>query len=111
MLLLRWILNTLILILVANVIPGISFTSLWAALITSIILGLINTLVRPIIILLTLPINIVTLGLFTFIINGLMFWLASTIVRGFEISGFLPAFFGALLYWLLIMGVNYLIKD
>jgi len=108
MLLLRWILNTLILILVAKLTPGIEFTSFWAALIASLVLGLLNALIKPLIILLTLPINILTLGLFTLIINALMFWLASSIVRGFEITNFTSAFIGALIYSVIVMIVNYL---
>ena len=111
MILLRWLLNTLILLLVAYLVPGVNFTSFWAALVTSIIFGLINAVVRPVMIILTLPINILTLGLFTLMINALMFWLASTIVRGFEVAGFWPAFWGALVYWLVTMVLNFLFED
>lgn len=110
MLLLRWLLNTLILILVARLTPGIEFTSFWSALIASLILGLLNALVRPLILLLTLPINILTLGLFTLIINALMFWMASSIVKGFEITNFTSAFIGALIYSVIVMIINYLEK-
>ncbi len=110
MLLLRWILNTLILILVARLTPGIEFTSFWSALIASLVLGLLNALIRPLILLLTLPINILTLGLFTLIINALMFWIASNIVRGFNITDFTSAFFGALIYSAIVMIINYLEK-
>ncbi|HOX40968.1 MAG TPA: phage holin family protein [bacterium] len=101
MFLLRWILNALILLLVSYIVPGIYFSGTWSLLITVIIFGLINALVRPVLLLLTLPINILTLGLFTFIINALMFWLTSSIVRGFEVSNFWAAFWGALVYWLI----------
>jgi len=108
MILLRWLLNTLVLILVAWITPGIMFSSFWSALITSAVLGLINALIRPLIILLTLPINILTLGLFTLVINALMFWLASTIVKGFEIENFTAAFIGALVYMVIVMLLNFL---
>jgi len=62
-------------------------------------------------IILTLPINIVTLGLFTLIINALMFWLTSTIVKGFEVTNFSAAFWGALVYWLIVTMINYVFSD
>ena len=102
----RWFLNALILLLVSYIVPGVSFSGTWSLLLTAIFLGLINALVRPILILLTLPINILTLGFFTLIINALMFWLASTIVKGFEIRDFWSAFWGALVYWILVMIVD-----
>jgi putative membrane protein len=110
MLLLRWLLNTLILLIVANIVPGVGFASFWAALITSLVLGLLNALVRPILLLLTLPINFLTLGLFTLVINALIFWLASSIVKGFEISSFGAALLAAIVYWLLTMLVGTLDK-
>ena len=109
--LLRWLLNTFILMLVAYIVPGIGFASFWSALITSAIFGLINAVIRPLMIILTLPINILTLGLFTLIINALMFWLASTIVKGFDVANFAAAFWGALAYWIIITVINYLFED
>jgi len=106
MLLLRWLLNTLVLLSVSYLVPGVKFSGFWAALITALVLGLLNALVRPLIILLTLPVNLLTLGLFTLVINALMFWLASTIVKGFDITGFWPAFIGALVYSIIIMIIN-----
>ena len=110
MLLLRWLLNTLLLILVAKVVPGVEFKSFWAALLTSLVLGLLNAVIRPLIIFLTLPVNILTLGLFTLIINALMFWLASSIVKGFEIANFWAAFWAALVYVIFVMVINYIEK-
>jgi putative membrane protein len=110
MLLLRWLLNTLVLLLVGNLVPGVKFASFWSALIASLVLGLLNALIRPLIILLTLPVNILTLGLFTLIINALMFWLASSIVKGFEISNFAAAFWGALVYTLIVMLIGLIEK-
>lgn len=104
----RWLLNTLVLILVSAIVPGIQFSSFWSALITSAVFGLINALIRPFIIILTLPVNILTLGLFTLVINALMFWLASNIVKGFEIQNFAAAFWGALVYWIIVTAINYL---
>ena len=106
----RWILNTLILMLVANLTPGVSIESFWSALITSLVFGLINAIIRPIMLLLTLPINILSFGIFTLIINALMFCLVGTIVKGLSIDNFGSAFFAAFLYWLIIMVVNYIEK-
>jgi len=111
MVLLRWLLNTLILMLVAYIVPGISFANFWSALVTSLVFGLINAIIRPLMIILTLPVNILTLGLFTLIINALMFWLASTVVKGFEVVNFSAAFWGALVYWLIITLINFIFED
>lgn len=110
MILLRWLLNTLILVLVANLTPGVTIESFWSALITSVIFGLINAVIRPLMMLLTLPINILTLGLFTLVTNALMFWLAGTIVKGLTIDNFWSAFWAALLYWLIVMVINFIEK-
>ncbi len=109
-LILRWVINAGTLIAIAYYIPGISVQSFYSALIAALILGLINALIRPVILLLTLPVNILTLGLFTFVINALMFWLASTIVKGFYVAGFWPAFWGALIMTLVSWVVGSLLK-
>lgn len=96
-LILHWIISALLLILVAYIVPGITVASFFSALIAALVLGLANALVRPILVLFTLPINILTLGLFTLVINALMFLLVSSIVKGFNVSGFWPAFWGALI--------------
>ena len=97
-LLLVWILNAVALLVVAYVLPGIVVASFGSALLAALVLGLINMLVKPILILLTLPITIVTLGLFLLVINALMFWLAGSILKGFQVNGFWWAVGGALLY-------------
>ena len=96
-LLIQWVLFAVGLLLIAWVIPGITISSFVAALWASVVIGLINIFIKPILIILTLPINFLTLGLFTFFINGLLFWLASKLVSGFYVSGFWPAFWGAML--------------
>lgn len=98
-LLLRWILNALALLLVTRVVPGVSVDGFYAALVVALVLGIVNALVRPILIFLTLPINLLTLGLFTFVINALLFWFVSTLVKGFQVTGFAAAFWGALVLW------------
>ena len=108
MFIIRWFLNALILLLVSYVVPGITFSGTWSLLITVIVLGLVNALIRPILLILTLPINLLTLGLFTFIINALMFWLVGSIVKGFEVKDFASAFWGALVYWILVMFIDFI---
>lgn len=97
-LLLIWFLNALALLTVAYVLPGIHVDGFAAALVAALILGLINTLLRPLLILLTLPVTVVTLGLFILVINGLLFWFAGSVLKGFEVSGFWVGVLGALLY-------------
>ena len=94
--LLRWLISAVSLMLVTYFVPGIKVQSFYTALIAALVLGLINSLIKPILIILTLPVNILTLGLFTLIINAFLFWLAATIVKGFGVDGFWPAFWGAL---------------
>ena len=97
-LLIGWVLNALALLAVAYLLPGIVVASFGSALITALVLGLINMFIKPVLVLLTLPITIVTLGLFMFVINALLFWLASTMLRGFQVKGFWWALAGAILY-------------
>jgi putative membrane protein len=96
-LLIRWLVNAAALWLIAYMIEGIEVSGPLAAIVAAAVLGIINAILRPIFILLTLPINILTLGLFTFILNGFMLYLAGTLVRGFEVHGFWAAVFGALI--------------
>ncbi|PHY05477.1 MAG: hypothetical protein CK528_13990 [Alcaligenaceae bacterium] len=100
-LLLVWILNAVALLVVAYILPGIVVASFWSAMWAALVLGLINMLVKPLFVLLTLPITIVTVGLFLFVINALMFWLAGSILSGFRVTGFWWAVGGALLYSLI----------
>lgn len=110
-LLLRWLISAVALMLVAYYVPGVRVAGVYTALIAALIFGLINALIRPLAILLTLPLNVVTLGLFTLVINALMFWLASTIVKGFYVSGFWPAFWGALIMWIVAWLTNMLLSN
>ena len=97
-LLLIWVLNAVALLIVAYILPGITVASFWSALIAALVLGLLNTLVKPLLILLTLPITVVTLGLFLLVLNALVFWFAGSILRGFQVNGFWWALLGALVY-------------
>ncbi|MDD5043422.1 MAG: phage holin family protein [Patescibacteria group bacterium] len=108
---LRWMIYAAALILAAYLIPGVAVASFYSALIAALILGLINALIRPLVIILTLPINILSLGIFTFIINALMLWLASTMVKGFYIADFGSALWAALLLWIISLAVNWIFKE
>jgi len=106
----RWVLNIAGIIFTARVIEGFNATVM-GAIIGSIILGLINATIRPLILLLTLPINLLTLGLFTFVINGLMLWLVSLAVKGFAIHNFGTAFIAALLLMVISSAISFFVKD
>ena len=97
-LLIIWALNALALIAVANFVPGIHVDGYPAALLAAFLLGLVNALIRPILFLLTLPITLVTLGLFIFVINGLLFWWVGSSLNGFSVDGFWHGVLGAVLY-------------
>ena len=97
-LLLIWILNALALIAVASFVPGIQVGGFFAALVAAFLLGLVNALIRPLLLLLTLPVTMVTLGLFIFVINGLLFWLVGSVLRDFVVDSFWHGILGALLY-------------
>ena len=97
-LILVWILNAVALLVVAYILPGITVASFGSALIAALVLGLLNTLVKPVLILLTLPITLVTLGLFLLVLNALVFWFAGSILKGFQVDGFWWAVLGALVY-------------
>lgn len=96
-LIIRWLLSAGVLMLIAYLVPGIQVAGFYTALIAALILGLINAIIKPIVSLLTLPVTLLTLGLFSLLINALMFYLASTVVKGFQVTGFWPAFWGALI--------------
>ena len=104
-LVLVWLVNALALLALPYVFPGVKVDTFVAALIAALALGLINALIRPLLILLTLPVTLLTLGLFIFVINGLLFWWVGSFVDGFHVSGFWSGFCGAIIYsiisWLL----------
>lgn len=97
-LLLIWALNALALIAVANYVPGIHVDGFTAALIAAFFLGLVNTLIRPVLVFMTLPVTLLTLGLFIFVINGLLFWWVGSVLRGFMVDSFWHGMLGAVLY-------------
>lgn len=93
----HWFIIALALLAAAEFVPGIEVASFYIALIVALIVGILNVFVRPLLILLTLPITLLTLGLFTFVINALLFWFVATFVDGFSVDGFIPAFIGSLI--------------
>ncbi len=107
---LRVLVNAVAIYFIAAIVPGIEVTGVLTALGAGLVLGLVNAVVRPVLILLTLPVTLVTLGLFLIVLNGLCLWLTSLLVKGFEVQGFWPAVFGALLVsvvsWLLTAFVS-----
>jgi putative membrane protein len=110
-LLLLWGLNALALLAVTYVMPSIQVEGLGSALLAALVLGLINTLVRPVLALLTLPLTVVTLGIFYLVLNGLLFWAASALLPGFEIQGFVAALLGSILYGLIAWALSALLPD
>ncbi len=104
--LLRWLIMAGSILIAAQLITGVMVSGLWAALWLAVFLAVINIILRPILILITLPINVLTLGLFTFVINAILVWLSSTIIKGFEVSGFLPA----LLFSIVLSVISYLLN-
>ena len=92
----RWLLSALALVLTSKVVPGITVDSFTALLIAAIVLGLVNAVVRPILVFFTLPLTLVTLGLFLLVVNAITFGLAAWLVPGFSVNGFLPALLGSI---------------
>lgn len=111
-LVLRWILNAFAILLVAAVFKsGVRVDSVGAALVAALLLGILNAVIRPVILLFTLPINILTLGLFTLVINGFMLAIVHDVVKGFYVNGFWGALLGALLLSIFSSILNGLVKD
>jgi len=108
-LLLRWFLSALALLAVAYLYPGVRVDGFFAAAVAALVLGLVNAVVRPILVILTLPVTVLTLGLFLFVINALLFWLVAEVVKGFQVNGFVAALVGSLLYSLITLVVNALV--
>ena len=110
-LLLRWVLNAAALLAVAYIYPGVQVESFVSAAIAALVLGLVNAVIRPILVLLTLPVTILTLGLFIFVINALLFWFVAEIVKGFSVTGFMAALIGSVLYSVLTLLTSWLVSS
>ena len=105
-LVLKWLIMAVSIVVAAYVIPGVTLASFWTAVWVALFLGIVNVLIKPILILVTLPINILTLGLFTFVINAVLILLASSIIKGFHVSGF----WVAMLFSIILSIVNYMLS-
>jgi putative membrane protein len=97
-LLFKWILSAAALLAVAHLYSGVSVSSFGSAMVAAFVIGLLNVIVRPILVVLTLPVTLVTVGLFLFVINALMFWGAASVLSGFNVTGFWAALIGSLIY-------------
>ncbi len=105
-LIVHWAINALVLMGLPYLLEGIKVNSFYSALIAALVLGLLNALIRPLLIVLTLPLTLVTLGAFILVINGLLFWFASSFLDGFQVGGFWDAFWGAVLYSLFTWAIG-----
>jgi putative membrane protein len=110
-LLLRWVLNAVALWLTSVVISGIVVDGVFPLFVAALVLGALNTFLRPLLLVATLPINLITLGLFTFVINGLMLWMTASFVSGFHVAGFWSAVGGALILSLISLVLNSFVSD
>jgi putative membrane protein len=102
----KWLLSAAALLAVAHLYSGVQVQSFSSALIAALVIGLFNAILRPILVVLTLPVTLLTLGLFLFVINALMFWSAAGLLDGFQVQGFTAALIGSLLYTLIGMVIN-----
>jgi putative membrane protein len=108
-LLVVWLVNTAALVAVAYLMPSVSIASLPAALVGALVLGLVNAVIRPVLVLLTLPVTVLTLGLFIFVINGLLFWAVGSFVEGFHVAGFWSGVLGALIFSIISWALSALV--
>ncbi|HEY9379845.1 MAG TPA: phage holin family protein [Burkholderiales bacterium] len=108
-LLLIWLINAGALLALPFLFDSIQVNSFFTALIVALVLGLVNAIIRPVLVLLTLPVTILTLGLFILVINALLFWFVASFVEGFTVSGFWSAFFGAIVYALISWALSALL--
>ena len=111
MILVRLFLNALAVMAVTQLVPGVTVRDFPHAFFAALILGVVNACIRPILFFFSLPITVLTLGLFTLVINALMFWLASVLVPGFEVKNFGAAFWGGLVFWVVSWITNSLIVE
>ena len=109
--LLVWILGAVALYLVTLVVPGVAVDGYLSAFVAAIVLSFVNTLVKPVLIVLTLPVAIVTLGLFLFVLNALLFWGVGSLLPGFQVAGFWSALIGAILYSVVFWALSFLLPN
>ncbi|MCD6167064.1 phage holin family protein [candidate division KSB1 bacterium] len=107
----RWIVNAIALIVTATIIKGMDFNGILAPFVAALVIGILNAVVRPFLILITLPINVLSLGLFTFVINGLMIAITAKVVNGFNVENFWAAFVGAIFMSVISFILSFFISD
>lgn len=105
----RWVINALLLMVIPYLVSGVLVQNFYTALITALVLAFINAFIRPFLLFLTLPVNIITLGLFTLVVNAALFWFVSSFVKGFTVDGFWPAFWAALIFSIFSMIINFFV--
>ena len=109
-LILAWIINAVALFVLPYVFPWVRIDDPMTAVVAALVLGLVNTLIRPILVILTLPATLLTLGLFIFVINGLLFWFVGSFIKGFSVDGFWAGVFGAIVYSIISWALAALVR-
>ena len=107
--LLTWLVTAISLMITAYIVPGFIVNSFFAAAIAAVVLGLVNAIVKPLLVLLTLPLTVVTLGLFLFVINAITIWLAGLLTPGFDVTGFIPALVGSIVLTVVASVINFFV--
>lgn len=107
--LLTWLVTAISLMITAYIVPGFIVNSFFAAAIAAVVLGLVNAIVKPLLVLLTLPLTVVTLGLFLFVINAITIWLAGLLTPGFAVTGFIPALVGSIVLTVVASVINFFV--
>jgi putative membrane protein len=108
---LKWLISAIALVIIVHIFPGVHSADLLVTIITALVLSLLNTFLKPILGFLTFPVLIVTLGLFMLVINAFLFWLAGELIKGFHVEGFWTAFWAALVYSIITLLINSLVKS
>lgn len=104
-----WAVSAVAVLITSKIIPGFKVSGFWAALFAAVLIGLVNTFIWPVLFFLTLPINVLTLGLFTFVINGIIIKIAAALLPGFEVTGWGAAILGALIFSIINAGLHFVV--
>ena len=107
----RWVVNAIALVMTAAILKGVNFNGILAPFVAALVIGVLNAIVRPVLIIITLPINILTLGLFTFVVNAVMIQITANVVSGFQVTGFWAAFVGAIFMSIVSFILSFFIND
>lgn len=107
----RWVINAIALVVTAAILKGMDFNGILAPFVAALVIGVLNAIVRPILIVITLPINVLTLGLFTFVVNAVMILITASVVNGFQVTGFWAALVGAIFMSIISFILSFFIND